>query len=230
MARKQSGGLNKFLNFIGLVDDAEPAYENEYASENYGRPSTYIPQRQRAANARAAQPSGARNAQSASRRSLPAPGRTSQRAYGEDDYRPSRRAAYEDDYADAPQAGSTVRSTARTDRARSRFEEEPPRRAEAPAPLAAPQRTRVSRPQRTVMRSLHGLEDCCDVIDNLIRGNTIVLTMDELDGHLMQRAVDTLSGAVFALHATIRKASDKTYLIVPSGVEVEETYDVDRRF
>ena len=75
-----------------------------------------------------------------------------------------------------------------------------------------------------------GLEQFCEVIDNLIRGNTIVLTMDELDGHLMQRAVDTLSGAVFALHATIRKASDKTYLIAPSGVEVNETYDVDRRF
>ena len=100
-------------------------------------------------------------------------------------------------------------------------------RTEAPVPV---QRTRISRPQRTVMFSLHRLEDCCEVIDNLIRGNTIVLTMDELDGHLMQRAVDTLSGAVFALHATIRKASDKTYLIAPSGVEVNETYDVDRRF
>lgn len=31
-------------------------------------------------------------------------------------------------------------------------------------------------------------------------------------------------------NATIRKASDKTYLIAPSGVEVNETYDVDRRF
>ena len=80
------------------------------------------------------------------------------------------------------------------------------------------------------MYSLHALEDCCEVIDNLINGTTIVLTIDELDGHLMQRAVDTLSGAVFALHAIIRKASDKTYLIAPNGVEVNETYDVDRRF
>ena len=54
-------------------------------------------------------------------------------------------------------------------------------------------------------------------------------------GDLTQRfqtapGVCALSGAVFALHATIRKASDKTYLIAPSGVEVNETYDVDRRF
>ena len=54
--------------------------------------------------------------------------------------------------------------------------------------------------------------------------------MDDLDVKLMQRAVDTLSGAVFALHATIRKASDRTYLIAPSSVEVNESYDVERRY
>ena len=83
---------------------------------------------------------------------------------------------------------------------------------------------------RTVMFSLRNLEDCCDVIDNLILNNTVVLTMDELDVRLMQRAVDTLSGAVFALHATIRKASEHTYLIAPSGVEVNETYDMESRY
>ena len=97
------------------------------------------------------------------------------------------------------------------------------------APQRASSRSGAYR-QRTVMFTLHNLEDCCDVIDNLILNNTVVLTLDDLDAHLMQRAVDTLSGAVFALHATIRKASDKTYLIAPSGVEVNETYDVDRRF
>jgi len=95
----------------------------------------------------------------------------------------------------------------------------------------APQRnTRVSARTRTVMFSLHTLEDCCAVIDELIANNTVVLTMDEMDGHLMQRAVDTLSGAVFALSANIRKASDKTYLITPMSVEVNEAYDVERRF
>ena len=58
----------------------------------------------------------------------------------------------------------------------------------------------------------------------------MVLTLDDLDPKLTQRAVDTLSGAVFALNATIRKASEKTYVIAPSTVEVNETYDVERRF
>ena len=54
--------------------------------------------------------------------------------------------------------------------------------------------------------------------------------MDELDGRLLQRAVDTLSGAVFALHASIRKASDRTYLVAPMSVEVNDAYDVERGF
>ena len=74
------------------------------------------------------------------------------------------------------------------------------------------------------------LEDCCDVIDSLIAGNVVVLTLDEIDPKLTQRAIDTLSGAVFALNATIRKASDRTYVLAPSTVEVNETYDVERRF
>ena len=95
----------------------------------------------------------------------------------------------------------------------------------------APQRSmRVSPRSRTVMYSLHSLEDCCEVIDQLIANNTVVLTMDELDGHLLQRAVDTLSGAVFALHASIRKASDRTYLVAPMSVEINDTFDMDRRF
>ncbi|MER2204840.1 MAG: cell division protein SepF [Rhodococcus sp. (in: high G+C Gram-positive bacteria)] len=80
------------------------------------------------------------------------------------------------------------------------------------------------------MYSLHSLEDCCEVIDQLIANNTVVLTMDELDGHLLQRAVDTLSGAVFALHASIRKASDRTYLVAPMSVEVNDSGDMGRRF
>jgi len=80
------------------------------------------------------------------------------------------------------------------------------------------------------MFALHSLEDCCDVIDNLIMNNTVILTLDDLEPKLMQRAVDTLSGAVFALHATIRKASDRTYLIAPNSVEVNENDEENRFF
>ena len=58
MARKQSGGLSRFLNFIGLVDDDNPRDTSgaEYQSGNYGRQSAYVPARQqRTATRRASQ-------------------------------------------------------------------------------------------------------------------------------------------------------------------------------
>ena len=82
----------------------------------------------------------------------------------------------------------------------------------------------VVRQQKTVMRTLTSLEDCCDLIDELIDHTTIVLTMGTDDERTLQRAVDTLSGAVYALHATIRKASETTYLLAPEGVEVNTSY------
>ena len=46
MARKQ-GGVNKFLNFIGLVDDEPQRAADDGYADNYGRPSTYVPRQQR---------------------------------------------------------------------------------------------------------------------------------------------------------------------------------------
>lgn len=236
MARK-SGGFNKILNFIGLVDEGDPndTYGEEYQSGNYGRQQPYVPagNRQR--------PAGSASRQSASRpqnsrRSLPEPQRTSRY-----DDRATASTNRSRNYADYDENRTSSRRTT------SRFADEVPsydysprtertsRYASEPAPAPAQSRTpsrspRVSARTRTVMFSLHTLEDCCAVIDELIANNTVVLTMDEMDGHLMQRAVDTLSGAVFALSANIRKASDKTYLITPMTVEVNEAYDVERRF
>ena len=230
MARKKSGGFGKVLEFIGLVDDEEPreTYEDEYESGNYGRPQTYAPQRaQRTQAARPRQELTTRRStyeptrtprmnRTASNSRFDQPARSAQSAQRRSsafiervDERPNR-------YDYTPRSASRFGSLEEN---ADRYEE---------APQRAP-RGNASR-QRTVMFTLHNLEDCCDVIDELIHNNTVVLTLDNLDSGLMQRAVDTLSGAVFALHATIRKASERTYLIAPSGVEVNETYDMDRRF
>ena len=233
MARKQSGGFNKLLNFIGLVDDedTQDTYGEEYSSDNYGRRATYTPQRQQ----RPGSTRSSASRQPAQRRLPEGNARSSrfdsrsdsrfdsrgQRDY--DDYRASERrpASRFDDSGYAP----------RSSRSSSRYGQQPDARYGNVPQRVAPQRSvRVSQRSRTVMYSLHSLEDCCEVIDQLIANNTVVLTMDEMDGHLLQRAVDTLSGAVFALHASIRKASDKTYLVAPMSVEVNDTYDLDRRF
>lgn len=243
MARKKSGGFGKVLNFIGLVDDEDPrdAYENEYQADNYGRQQAYVPQRanqQRRANER-------------SRQEL-----TPVRRYPAANYEPTRaprmdrsNGAYEGRF-DSRSRGNTRANTPRREENRpgrydyspraqertsrfgslngqevsARFEDEAPRSMQP-----APRQNRSAR-QRTVMFALHSLEDCCDVIDNLIMNNTVILTLDDLEPKLMQRAVDTLSGAVFALHATIRKASDRTYLIAPNSVEVNENDEENRFF
>ena len=243
MARK-NGAFSKFLNFIGLVDDGESrdTYGEEYQNGNYGRQAPYTPARQ----GRSSTPSSGRtSSRQSSRRSLPEPRQSrfddrSSRAY--DDYQDGD-AGY-DDYDTGASRGRNSRFddgydyAPRAERQTSRFAEAPERRPSQnlPQPRQGQQqpqqqpRMRVSRRSKTVMYSLHSLEDCCEVIDQLIANNTVVLTMDELDGRLLQRAVDTLSGAVFALHASIRKASDKTYLVAPMSVEVNDGYDVERGF
>ena len=221
---KKGGGFGKVLEFIGLVDDEDPrdVYEDEYQSGNYGRQPAYTPQprqprqpqpQRQALTTRRAAPAyeptrTPRMNRSGSTSRLDQPQRSSVPAPRRSNYQPERPARY--DYTPrTSRFGSLDDSPADTQRS------------------AAPRNAGSSR-QRTVMFSLRNLEDCCDVIDNLILNNTVVLTIDELDARLMQRAVDTLSGAVFALHATIRKASERTYLIAPSGVEVNETYDMGR--
>jgi len=232
MARNKSGGFNKLLNFIGLVDDedTQDTYGEEYSGDNYGRRAAYTPARQQRPTTGS---SRAPQSRTSAQRRLPESSARSSRydsraPRGYDDYRTGERrtASRFDDsgYAPAP----------RQPRQASRYSQQPDPRYDSNRNLpqrVSPQRSmRVSQRSRTVMYSLHSLEDCCEVIDQLIANNTVVLTMDELDGHLLQRAVDTLSGAVFALHASIRKASDRTYLVAPMSVEVNDTYDLDRRF
>ena len=228
MARKQSGGFNKLLNFIGLVDDesSRDTYGEEYSSDNYGRKAAYTPPRQ-------ARPGATTRPAANQPRRLPAqPTQTRSRYDSRYDSRGSR--GYDDYRAAERRADSRFDDSsysARTPRQPSRYDAPDPRYGGNVPARVAPQRpARVSQRSRTVMYSLHSLEDCCEVIDQLIANNTVVLTMDELDGRLLQRAVDTLSGAVFALHASIRKASDRTYLVAPMSVEVNEAYDIDRRF
>ena len=231
MSRKKNGGFGKVLEFIGLVDDgdARDTYVDEYASDNYGRQQPYVPQRSRVQERPRQEISRRYPASNYEPTRTPRMNRTPSQPASRFDSRsagnPQRRSG-----AYVEQSGSRSRYdySPRTSRFGSvdggsgayNNEEAPVR----------PQRSANASRQRTVMFTLHALEDCCDVIDNLILNNTVVLTLDNLDVKLMQRAIDTLSGAVFALHATIRKASEHTYLIAPNSVEVNETYDVDRGF
>ncbi len=225
MARKK-GGFSRVLEFIGLVDDEEPRdnYEDEYDSGNDGRRPAYQPKR----STQPTQPT--RSRQEVSRRY----------SASSSSYEPTRtprmsRTPSRFDSASASSSPRRLYNEERPTSSASRYDYSPrPSRFDSSTQVEEPvqrsTKAQAASRQRTMMFALHELRDCCDVIDNLILNNTVVLTMDDLDPKIMQRAVDTLSGAVFALHATIRKASDRTYLIAPMNVEVNENYDVDHRF
>lgn len=224
MARTKSGGLNKILNFIGLVDDEEPrdTYSDEYEDYRDDRSRTYVPRRE---------------SRSVRNENAPAPRRRVS------DYEPTRPTPTRRSEMRNDQPRRTVgsyassRSASRYDQSRaSRFDsnaryESGSRFDASSAPAAEPQReeSRERRHSgsayRTVMYNVTKLNDCCDVIDSLLLNNTVLMNMESLDNETMQRCIDTLSGAVFALHATIKKVSERTYLAAPMDIQVDEVFN-----
>ena len=240
-----SGKFNRFLEIIGLVDDEAPEDPQlqQYGSGRYGRPSTYIPQRSQNAqprrtsmNSRASLPSRAGESRSGVRRTYgqeeartAAPRRTSSRF---DTQRPAQteyRRNTEPDYERTPLT-SRAHLNPEAPQRRSRFEEAPAPRREREAEPQQPARPAVQGGGSTVVLNLKTLRDANKVIASLVRGNTIVMTIDTDDPMMRQRIVDTLSGAVYALDATIRRASEQTYLLAPRTVDVQSAMDLDERF
>ena len=232
MARNGSGFFNKFLNAIGIVDEPQPQdqFENRYGSgrpvnRDYAgsRPSTYVPRQE---NSRTAD---------TRRRSVVQDERPSAR------YNPQTRNTYnninegyterpanaepEDEFAAAAAAGRRSEAPRRAPEPAPRAAAPAPRNsANAPAPV-----NRAPAAPSTLMFTLNSLEECGEVVEALIANNIVLLTLDQLDDRMIQRAIDTLSGAAFALRATIRKASEKTYLIAPRSVSVNDLISNGRR-
>ena len=82
----------------------------------------------------------------------------------------------------------------------------------------------------TMVYYMHSLSECSNVIRDLIRGYSILLNLEETDTQQMQRIVDTLAGATFALGAVIRKVSERTYIIAPKNVNVMTSDRFERRY
>lgn len=244
MARN-SGFFNRVLNFIGLVDD-EPAQPNGNetrrvqpgdARARYGTTSSAT--------------SYSRDRQSAG--SYGSSGRTAQytqRAYDEDartSY--SRQGAYSSNYNpssfERPSGSATRRQTEEVDELDFDYQEQP-RQKPSRAPSLEQQRMatrRTAAPANTApvrqqddsdynglqITFLRTLDDCRDVINNLLENKTVVLNMEDLDDRISQRAIDTLGGAAFALGATLRRVDGRTYLIAPLHVNVAYSNDAGRR-
>ena len=222
MARKK-GAFNKIVNIIGLVDDEPQGYDENY-EQDYGRnysgsarPSTYVPQQQRS------------RTESARSRTVISDNRyAASREYNEGYSVRRAERAYEDSREPAATAPRRAAQDARRENAAPARSANVPARTTAQANSNAP--AQLPRAPRTIMCPITTLEECRDVIDILVDNNIVLLMLEGMDSALSQRAVDLLSGAAFALHATIKKASEGTYLIAPRTVVVSENDDISRRY
>ena len=59
--------------------------------------------------------------------------------------------------------------------------------------------------------------EICSYIKNR---KPIIVNMEKLDAHEMQRAVDYLTGACFALNGTVEKVTDNIFIFAPEHVNI----------
>lgn len=233
MARNGSGGFKKILNIIGLVDqtqeydNGENRYANGRVAASGGRTSTYTPRQQ---------PRMDDTRRRAAAQDIRQENTTSR--YGAGSVRQSygnigegytvRRAGreLEDEFDQAMDArrAEPRRTAAQQEQTASRM---PAPRSAAPAGVQAGRAMGVD---SCVPYTIFSLEECCSVIEAVIANRMVFLTLDpHMDEHMIQRVVDTLSGATFALQATIRKGADRAYIITPRTVTVEDPRSYGRR-
>ena len=66
------------------------------------------------------------------------------------------------------------------------------------------------------------IEECREIIKCLLRGESVLLNLENADPKDCGRVVDLLSGAAFALQGRMIKVAHLSYLLAPESVEVIE--------
>jgi len=74
------------------------------------------------------------------------------------------------------------------------------------------------------------IEECREIIKHLLRGESILLNLENIDPKDCGRVVDLLSGAAFALSGRMIKVAHLSYLLAPENVEIieEDLYAANR--
>jgi len=122
-------------------------------------------------------------------------------------------------------------------------EEESPRHASAVSSHKSSRRTnvihdirmdpRAQEPQFTHCErivNVRQIEECREIIRYLLRGESILLNLENVDPKDCGRVVDLLSGAAFALQGRMIKVAHLSYLLAPENVEIieEDVYAANR--
>lgn len=78
------------------------------------------------------------------------------------------------------------------------------------------------------------LEQTLAVVDNIKAKRTILLNLEGVEKELLIRMLDVISGATYALGATIKKATADSYFIAPGGIDINgeifDAYGDDEEF
>lgn len=91
-----------------------------------------------------------------------------------------------------------------------------------PAPMTVPKVVSLNQPNRMellnfTMLSYDMTGEICGYIKNK---KPIIVNMEKLVPHEMQRAVDYLTGACFALNGTVEKVTDNIFIFAPEHVNI----------
>lgn len=91
-----------------------------------------------------------------------------------------------------------------------------------PAPMTVPKVVSLNQPNRMellnfTMLSYDMTGEICSYIKNR---KPIIVNMEKLVPHEMQRAVDYLTGACFALNGTVEKVTDNIFIFAPEHVNI----------
>ena len=91
-----------------------------------------------------------------------------------------------------------------------------------PTPLAVPKVVSLNQPNRMellnfTMLSYDMTGEICGYIKNK---KPIIVNMEKLAPHEMQRAVDYLTGACFALNGSVEKVTDNIFIFAPEHVNI----------
>ena len=78
----------------------------------------------------------------------------------------------------------------------------------------------AGRKHSEIILCVRRLEDCQDIINALLDAKSVFINLEDMDDVQVQRVVDVLGGASFALRGTMAKISHRTYLLAPSSVDV----------
>ena len=82
------------------------------------------------------------------------------------------------------------------------------------------QETQFTHCERIV--NVRQIEECREIIKYLLRGESILLNLENIDPKDCGRVVDLLSGAAFALQGRMIKVAHLSYLLAPANVEIIE--------